>query len=232
MATKITEKFLNHRDLFGIEWQGGVTFHEVLGWESAKYKPYKNLEDIESGTDLGGRFTRLEDDAGDDILYVEKGDTHSVIHAGIGHRPAVLRRYTFYPENQSKTGKFPNLQAPSPGDEYGYVDGEDSPYEEPTDAQELMMPPGVRASFDFHNPGNDTHYPVLNIKARVYNVRVLDPQSSEDINQIKRIASPGSPAPIFPVGTTRAKAEFTMDRQWSATPISISQARDLGGGGR
>lgn len=232
MAKSITEKFLDQRDLFGIEWDTGYTFHEVTGWERVEYQPFEQLEDLDSGSNLSGRWSRLEDGAGDDVFHVPKDDKDKVLHAGIGHRPASIRRYAFYPEDQSRVGKFPNLSAPSPPDDYGYVDGEDSPYENPTDAQEFILPPGVRASFDFHNPTNLDHQPVLNILGRVYTVRVLDPEREEDANQIKRIASIGSPMPLYSIGTTRAKAEFDLNNEWDVDTLGLQEARNLNSNGR
>lgn len=228
-VSNISEKFLDSGELFGIKYNQGIVFLEVVGWEQIKYAPYNRLSEATSQQATG--FTRLEDADGDDILFVEKENT-KVKHVGIGHAPAELRRYTNYPEGETRLRILENIGSPSAGDDWGYVDGEDSPYGSPTDAEELWIPPGVHLDFNFYNTDTEAHTPVLNIKMREYNVRPLDPNNSKDASAIQRAVSPGSPIPIQPAGSPDRQIDFTLRNQWETEPIDRQRAKNITGGGR
>jgi hypothetical protein len=221
-VTKIREKFMDEGSLFGLRFRQGYIFLEVTGWEQVKYEPFNNIGAVDSQSPTG--FDRLDDSNGDDILFVEKGQ-ENVIHAGIGMSPGYIRRYTNYPEGQNRLRTMPNLGIPTAGDNYGYIDGTDSPYENPTDAEELMIPPGVHLDFNFYNPDSRQREPVLDILTRVYDVRVLNPDNSKDSNMISRIVSPGSPMPVHPVGSTRNQKRYDLMDSWGVRPISREEAK-------
>jgi hypothetical protein len=230
----IEEKFLNRNDIFVLQFRKGLVFLEVLTREITKYKPYSNLEDIESGTSLDGGYTRLEDPASsNDILTPDDGDEDKVIHASIGHKPWFIRRYTKFPEGAGNLGKVSNLTFPRPsdGDDYGYVDGKDSPYDEPSAARELMVPYNVNVGFNFYNPDDDDHEPILNVKMATYEVSGLNPNNSDHQNAVRRALSPGSPIPTYVVGTPGNEAEANSDvkRAYGVRPVSREKAKNIVG---
>jgi len=122
----IDEKFLESGDLFVLKYSNGYKFFEVETWKTLKFRPY-DVGTVSAGSTQG--FERLTDVNGDDILYVEQGDS-LVLHASIGMSPASVRRYTNFPESENRLRTIPNLPNPSArnGDDYGFVDGEDSPF--------------------------------------------------------------------------------------------------------
>lgn len=221
----IEEKFLDVGDLFGLRFNEGMVFLEVQGWEQNRYSPYTGVGEVNSQNSSG--FQRLEDNS-DDILFVEKRKK-KVIHTAIGMSPAHFRRYTNYPEGQNRLRRVPNLSTPTSGDDFGYVDGNNSPYESPTDVEELFIPPGVHLDFDFYNAGKENQEPVLNIKMREYNIRPLNPRSSADQNAVGRIVSTGSPIPIAPVGGLDNQDNYDLEQHWGVSPISFTEARRIGG---
>lgn len=213
---------MDEGSLFGLKFSEGYIFLEVTGWEQVKFEPYDNIGTVSA--DVATNYQNLNDSSGDDILYVEKGD-EKVIHAGIGMEPGFIRRYTNYPEGENRLRAMPNLGTPTAGDNYGFVDGTDSPYDNPTDAEELLIPPGMNLDFSFYNPDSREREPVLNILSRVYNIRPLNPSNREDSQSISRIVSPGSPMPIHPVGSVRNQARYVLGEEWGVQPISRSAAR-------
>ena len=222
---RITDKFLDRGQLFGIRFNEGIVFLEVTGWEQVKYSPYNQHDEVAAQQGTG--FQRLEHD-GDDILFTEKRKK-KVKHVAIGHSPAILRRYTNYPEGETRLRKLEYVGTPNAGDDYGYVDGEDSPYSSPTDAEELCIPPGVHLNFNFYNPDNKPHNPVANIVMRQYNIRALDPSRDADAKSIRRILSPGSPMPIFNAGSVDRQINYQLEQFWGVSPISRNDPR-VGGG--
>lgn len=225
-TTPIGEKFLDVGDLFGLRFSQGLVFLEVQGWEQHRYSPHTEIGEI-AGQDQSG-WLRLES-GGNDILHLEKNEV-KVLHAGIGHAPANFRRYTNYPEGENRLRAIPNLQTARPGRDFGYVDGEDSPFDQPTDAEELFIPPGVHLDFNFYNADTEPNSPLVNIKMREYNVRALDPENSAEHNAIRRIVATGSPIPIAPAGTMDRQVDFDLEEYWKTRPISFDRARSLGGG--
>lgn len=226
----IDEKWLSRNDIFGLEYKEGLVFVSVRGFEDSKFKPFAQLEDIEANTSLDSGFQRLNDANGDDVLHVSKSDDPmKVLHAGIGHRPAVIRRFTRYPEGEAKLRSIPNLAIPSVTDNFAYVDGRTSPYEQPTDAEELVIPPGQHLTFDFRNEDDDDdHEPILNIKMRIYEIDPINPSGAqEEKNSVRRAISPGSPIPTFPVGSLSTKTTFNMESDWEVQPHSRSRLKEM-----
>jgi len=217
--TPIDEKYLTSGDLFALKYSNGFLFFRVNMWEQLQYKPY-SVGDISPQSNTG--FNRLENTDGDDILHVQEGRKR-VLHASIGMSPSQTRRYTNYPESENRLRKFPNLSTPSAtkSSDYGYIDGNISPFEQPTDAGELYIPPDVHLDFDFENPDeNESISPKLNIRIRDYHVSVIDPSNNQDV--IRRVMSPGSPIPVAPVGSpsnqTRASADV-----WDQEPVTQNE---------
>jgi len=113
----ISEKFLDNGDLFGMQFNQGYVFLEVESFEQLKYAPFSQSDTVDANS--SSNFGRLDDPDGDDVLYLER-DQAKVMHASIGHSPAVLRRYTNYPEGETRLRRHSNLGVPVPGDDYGW----------------------------------------------------------------------------------------------------------------
>lgn len=222
----ITSKFLGTGDLLALKFNQGYVFLEVSGWEQIKFAPYNEFSQVAPGESTG--FSRL-DYEGDDILFTEKRKK-KVKHVAIGHSPSIMRRYTNYPEDEVRLRKLENVGAPNTGDDYGYISGEDSPYQSPTDAEELYIPPGVHLNFNFHNPDTEAHTPIINVVMRQYTVEALDPSNEQDANAIRRIMSPGSPIPIAPAGSVDRQINYDLSEFWGVTPVSEGAALNSGGG--
>ena len=225
----ITDKFLDNGDLFGMKFNQGYVFLEVESYEQLKYAPYNEIGAIAANTSTN--FARLDDSGGDDILYLEQ-DQSKVMQASIGQTPAGIRRYTNYPESETRLRQLQNLGSPVAGDDYGYVDGEDSPYQMPTDAEELWIPPKVHLDFAFSNTDNREHTPILNILMRVYRIQPLDPDVAEDRNAIRRIVQPGSPMPVVMAGGPDSQVDYEQRSAWGGvTPISEERVERIKQGG-
>jgi len=219
----IDEKFLESGDLFVLKYSNGYKFFEVETWKTLKFRPY-DVGTVSAGSTQG--FERLTDVNGDDILYVEQGDS-VVLHASIGMSPASVRRYTNFPESENRLRTIPNLPNPSArnGDDYGFVDGEDSPFSQPTDAEELFIPPNTHLDFAFHNPSPTRPVsPKLNIKMRGYQVNEIDPSNRRNI--VQRAMSPGSPIPVSTVGSSTNQKSLS-GKVWDVGPVPESQIQRI-----
>lgn len=234
MVEHIEERFLNSRDLFALRYKEGLVFMEVEEFEDTTYEEFSNLEDIEAGTSLDDGYQRLEDTNSDDILFVPAENEFTVLHVGIGIAPSVIEMFIGYPEGTRNRGSLPNLGSarPTPGANLGMIDGGDSPYRSPTQKTELVIPPKQRVEFDFNNPGDDAHEPLLKFVIRKYKVNPLSPENGAHGNAISRILGAGSPAPIFPVGNLDVKADYNMEEDWELRPATRAEAKRAMSGGR
>lgn len=223
----IESQFLSSRDLIALEYAQGLTFHEIRETERTTYEEFSELEDVESGTNLDNGFQRLEDSNNDDVLHVPSEDDKTVMHVGIGIAPSILELFYAYPENRRDTGSFPNISnSPIPGDsgvDFGMIDGDMSPYRQPTARSEIVIPPKQHLQFDVFNPGSDDHEPLLKFEVMKYKVRPLELPRDKDAIQ-KAVKSP-SPVPIKPIGTFESKADFNLESEWEVEPMTINQAR-------
>ncbi len=223
-STPVAQKFLDTGDLFGLRYSEGIVFCEVDSWEQIKFAPFEFQGEVNPQTNT--QFEVIEDDSSDEILFSERR-SKMVKHVGIGHKPARLRRYTNYPESEIRLRRINNIGAPSPGDNFGYVDGYDTPYNNPTDAEELVIPPGQSLDFAFYNPTTEAQVPTLNILMRQYRINPLDPSNDSDANAISRVVSPGSPMPIYNVGGVNRHANYDLREHWGVRPISRKRAQSL-----
>lgn len=221
--TPIADKFLNTNDLFALRFSQGLVFCEVDGFQQTEYKPFTGIGEVPAQSSSG--WTVLEHD-GDEILTVPENE-QKVLHVGIGQNSDTIRRYTNYPEAQNRLRKLPNLSSPSPsrGSNFGYVDGDSSPYQEPTDAEEMFIPPGESVDFNFYNPDDRPQEVALSIKARVYEINTLDPQMSENESAVRRIVKPGSAPPIANVGSFDNQAGFKYQSEWGVDPVGLAEIR-------
>lgn len=228
---EIEERFLDRNDIFVLKFRRGLVFLEIKSKSVTKYKPYDNVGEIQPNSALSGGYTQLEEEGtNDDILKVDQSDQDKVLHVSIGHKPWFIRRYTRYPADSGNRGSISNLNFPRPneGSPYGYVDGKDSPYEDPTEAGELMVPYGPDLGFNFYNPDEDAHEPILNIKMATYSVRALNPSDSNDKNMVKRALSAGSPIPTYIVGVPGEEAEMdsNLKNEYGVRPVTEQKVRD------
>lgn len=221
--TPIEEKLLGHNDLFALRFAEGLVFFEVDGYEEVQYKPYTGIGKVSAEGSTGWTVLKHNND---EILNVPENE-QKVLHVAIGQNSSVVRRYTNYPEAQNRLRKMPNLNSPSPsrGDDFGYVDGDSSPYSNPTDAEELFIPPGQSLDFNFYNPDDREREVSLSIKGRVYDVNVLDPHMEQNKSAVRRVVKPGSAPPIANVGSPDNQANFKHQNEWGVSPVSLGKVR-------
>lgn len=226
MAEPIDNKFLDRGDLFGLEFRDGFIFYQVRAFEETHYQPHTQFGDIDADSSYSN-YQRLDDADGDDILFVPKEDVFKIKHAAIGHKPSFIRRFTNYPEDEVRLRSTPNLGPPTTGDKFGYIDGYDSPYEQPTDAEELFIPSNNHLNFNFYNPDEDQHAPTIQVMMRTYKVDPLNPNNKEDKNAIKAIVNPKTPMPLPPAGSLDTQVPFTYMSTYDVRPMTLKEARNL-----
>ncbi len=238
----IVEKFLQPNYLFALEFREGFIFGRVIRRRICHYKPYPLIDSNGNAIDISPSSYQSEiilrdpRNTANKILYLDSSTNSGypwILHGSIGIKPEYIYMYPRFPSGKDIPGKFPNLDPvrPSSGDNLGYVSSNESPYEEPTDFIEYVIPPHQDIGFEFYNKDPDrSHQPVLNILFAVYWFEILTPDKHGKL--ISKIASRDVPAAFMTVGfgDTPLDLGSTLRTDWKVTPMTLDEAISLGGG--
>jgi len=169
------------------------------------------------------------------ILYLDSATNSGfpwILHGSIGITPPYLLMYPRFPSGGDLYGKWPELAParPSSGDKFSYVSEKESPYDNPTDFIEYVIPPKLDISFDFYNTDSSRDaQPVLNLLFALYWFEVLTPERHARL--IGKIAAREVPAAYLKVGFGYAPLSMSdvIRKEWRATPMSLEEAIAIGG---
>lgn len=232
----IMECFLEPNYLFALEFREGFVFGRVVRRRICKYAPYPLIDSAGNAVDIAAdgyqselRF-RDPRNTENDILYLDTSTNSGfpwILHGGIGIRPSQINMYPRFPEGQSVPGKFPSIDPirPTDGDNVGYVSSAESPYDEPTNYVEYVIPPGQHLGAEFYNAdGERAHQPVLNLTFSVYWFQVLRTDTHQKL--IRQIATRAVPAKFLTVGFGDRPIDLggTLRRDWNVAPVSLEEA--------
>lgn len=237
----IQKKFLQNNYLFALEFAEGFVFGRVIRRRICQYKPWPlidsngNAVDISPSTHQDELRFRDPRNTENDILFLPTTTNAGypwIMHGSIGIKPQYIYMYPRLPETKDIPGKFPNIDPvrPSDGNDVAYVNSLVSPYEEPTDFVEYVIPPLIHMGAEYYNKDpNRSHQPVLNLLFCVYWFQVLNPATHAVL--ISKIAAREVPAAFFTVGFGDKPLEMGGDlkKDWKITPISLEKALSLGG---
>jgi len=170
-----------------------------------------------------------------DVLYLNAATNSGwpwFFHGGIGIMPQYIYMYPRFPEGKDIPGKFPNVDPikPSAGDLLGYVNSLKSPYEEPTDFFEYIIPPKLHIAAEYYNKdGARAHNPVMNLLFALYWFQALTKEKNARL--ISQIAARSVPAAFFTVGFGDFPQELgdTLRKEWDVEPMSLEEALAVGG---
>lgn len=238
----IIKKFLQPNYLLALEFKEGFVFARVIRRRICHYKPYPLIDikgnpiNIPPSTYQEEISLRDPRNLANEILYLTRTTNAGyawIFHGSIGIKPEYIYMYPRFPSGREIPGKFPNLDPirPNAGDDLGYVSSNESPYEEPTDFIEYVIPPLQKIGFEFYNKDlNRAHQPILNILFAVYWLQILKPRMHGKL--ISKIASRDVPAAFLTVGFGDTPIELgdILMRDWDVKPLSLDEAIALGGG--
>jgi len=167
------------------------------------------------------------------ILYLKTATNAGwpwFLHGGIGIKPQYIYMYPRFPEGKEIPGKYPNVDPikPSAGDLLGYVSELESPYEEPTDFFEYVIPPLLEIGAEYYNKDPDkAHNPVMNLLFSVYWFQALT--RAKHAALIAAIAKRTVPAYFFTVGFGDLPQELGADlmEKWEVEPMTLNEAAAL-----
>ncbi len=236
----IVEKFLEPNYLFAMEWRDGFIFGRVIRRRICMYKPWPLIDSggnavwVTTGTPYQGPFWfRDPRNNANDILYLDATTNANwpwFFHGAVGFKHQNVLVYPRIPERQDQPGRFPELDPvqPNAGDRLGFITGLESPYEQPSDWLEWIIPPRVHVDVEFYNLDEDrNHRPVCNLLFALYHFQILNPDTHQ--NLIRSIALRQVPAAFFKTGFGDNSMELGGDikKSWDATELTIDRAARL-----
>lgn len=238
--TPIKEKLLQTNFLLSLEFYEGFVFGRVIRRRICNYEPWPLIDANGDAVDIAASGHQAElrfrdpNNTENDILYLEFSTNSGypwILHGSIGIKPQQISMYPRFPEGKEIPGKFPNIDPiqPSAGHNVGYVDSLRSPYEEPTDWVEYVIPPGQRLAAEYYNHDSRVHQPVMNLLFATYWFQALTREKNGRL--IADIANRRIPATLLTVGFGDAPIELgdMLKKDWSVEPMSLDEASALGG---
>lgn len=236
----IQKKFLRQNHLMAIEFKEGFLFGRVVRRRICHYKPYSlidaggNTVDIAASDSQDELWLRDPRNKANDVIYLDVTTNKGfpwMLHGAIGWKPHQILVYPRIPEGSNIPGRFPNVDPiqPTAGDKTGYYSGMESPYEEPTDFMEYVIPPKTHVGHQWYNPDDRTHNPVGNLLFALYHFELFKPDTIHN-RIIRDIALRHVPAAYFTVGFTSDLLPLgdTVKKDWDAVPIKLDEAQRLG----
>lgn len=239
----IVERFRLPNHLLALEWSEGWLFSRVVRRRIMHYKPYSLIDSAGATVDIAATSAqaelRLRDPRNKDVDILYMRDTTNVgypwiLHGAIGWKPHQIFVYPRFPEGSNIPAKFPEIDPikPSAGDFTGYYSGRESPYEEPTDFMEYILPPGQHIGHEFYNYDSRAHNPVANILFALYHFQLFKPNlTGVGLHNriIRDIALRHVPCTFLTVGYTSAPLELgdILKEDWKAEPLKLTEAEAL-----
>jgi len=235
----IQEKFLQNNYLMAIEFLEGFVFGRVIRRRICQYKPLALVDTTGAVVNINPKTHQPElrfldpRNPAVDVLFLDRATIAGyaiIYHGAIGIMPQYIYMYPRFPEGKEIPGKFPIIDPirPVEGDFIGYINSLKSPYEEPTDFVEWVIPPYIHVGAEYYNWDEQrAHQPVLNLLFALYFFEVLRPPKHAKL--ISQIARRAIPAAFLTVGWGD-KPEPIGDmlmKEWKVTPLSIDEAIEL-----
>lgn len=232
----ILDKFLQKNYLFALEFREGFVFGRVVRRRVCQYKPYKLVDANAAAVTISAASAQAElrfrdpRNSQNDLLYL-KATTNSgypwLMYGAFGIKPQYIRAYPRFPEGKDLSGKLPDADPtrPSSGDDTGYINELNSPYDEPTDWLEIVIPPGQHLGCEYYNKDTARSYqPVLNLQFCVYWFQALTKPMYAAL--IRSIALRQVPAAFLTVGFGDVPLDIgsSLTRDWEVQPMSLEEA--------
>lgn len=235
----IQKKFLRRNHLMVLEFDKGFLFARVVRRRICHYKPYSLINAAGTTVDVAASSAQAElwlrdpRNKANDVLFLDVNTDVGfpwLLHGAIGWKPHQIRVYPRIPGGADIPGKFPNIDPiqPSSGDKTGYYSGMESPYEDPTDFMEYVIPPKTHIGHEWYNPDTEAHNPVANILFALYHFSLFKPDTIHN-RLIRAMAMRTVPAAYFTMGTTSKPLPLgdPVKKDWDAILISLDDAQNL-----
>jgi len=241
----IVRKLLQNNHIFALEFREGFLFGRVVHRRICQWKPWYLIDATGTAVDISASSAQAElrfrdpRNPQNSIPFLNTSTAAGFpwfFHGAIGIKPQQVYMYLRYPEGQVIPGKFPNIDPtrPTSGDNTGFVNGVNSPYEEPTDWCEIIIQPSMHLGAEYYNKDDArNHQPCLNLLFALYWVQFFQPAThAKQISDIALRRYEGARAAFLKVGFGDLPHDMgdTLIQDWKVAPMKLDEAAALGGG--
>lgn len=204
----LLERWQNFAMTFGHGWVFGKVADYVDS--GTIYDRYDTLNAKSASASIAGstasNWNSWETSSDYDLFY--ERNLGVVLQAFIGIKPVRLRLWKSMPD-VVRRGNLDKIKVSSlTADTVGWIDGRDSPFENPGKKSELMIPPMMNVQFGVFNPENYAVNPVFNVKIRRMKVKWYDPDNNTDRKTIDSIVDGKTPCHFWSPGLTPSQYTF------------------------
>jgi len=239
----IEKKWMQPNYLFALLFREGFMFGRVIKRRLMNWQPWELIDSNGNEVDIAASSHQAEvrfrdpRNTQNDILYLENATDSGFawfLHGAFGIKPQWINMYLRYPEGDIIPGKFPNIDPirPTSGDDIARLNGINSPYEQPTDFQEVVIMPRTHIGCEYYNKDSRrAHQPIVNIDFALYWFEVLTCQEHSDL--IRQISSRAVPCTFLTVGFgnlahdhgTLGDVSKWGQGDWGFVPMTLDEGR-------
>lgn len=223
IETTIDDLTLKENYLVALLFPGkGIVPFRVLTREQIKFDPYvvKYSSTVTAFTaDQWKDASKLghpTDTSVDNILEVdEKMHLYQVFY---GIRPSGIRAYMNYPSGKPRRNL--DIKEVSAKADFGYVDGYQSPYDNPQPVSEFWVPKDLDVSFGWYNPASVPNIIITKWIINLYGVEIIT-----DVDLVEKILKRRVECRIATLGGVEMFT-YSPPNVWDVTPIPLTATRD------
>lgn len=184
MYKPIGQRWAEEDELLGVRFGQGWLFSRVIARGRRTFKHYSGVGNIDVSAARNAAEASLTVTISGQAVSILKLNTEKpfLYHGSIGIFPAHIQAIVRQPAAKTALGKFQNVGTEvnfsgSASTRYYSFDGEMSPYERPTEAAELIIPPNMEVGFEWYDPGQYDAEPTLKLMFMMYELQILRPNS-------------------------------------------------------
>lgn len=214
--SKIEPKYVKENHLVGLGFYGqGYLFFRCAGVEGIRYEYDELFSTTSPGVmtadeskDSARLSSALMGQTIDNVLRIS--DCDHLYQVFMGWEPGIVRQYLYYPSETPRRNL--DVRGIYSKSAFGYIEGRESPYAEPSPETELFIPKGLDVGFAWYNPSGASVTVKLNLIIRRLGVDVV-----RDPDLIARILSGSQPCRLTTIGgiggnwSYRARDVFDVD---------------------
>lgn len=239
MYKPIGQRWGEEDELLGVRFGQGWLYSRIIARGRRTYKHFSGVGIIDVSAARNVAEASLTVTISGQAVSILKLDTTRPLlyHGSIGLFPSHIQAIVRQPAAKVALGKFQNLGTEvnfsgSASTRYYSFDGEMSPYERPTEAAELIIPPNMDVGFEWYDPGQYDDEPTLKLMFMMYELQILKPNKNAKTWEnliIKLMAQKRIRAKFRTCGDIEHPANLPdkTKKDWGVELISMDEATKL-----
>lgn len=216
--SRIEPHFIKENQLVGLGFPDqGYIFFRINGIEEVVYDNYTESPGaVAADTYADAARLPIDEFSIDNLLRVENCD--HLYQVFMGWQPGVIRRYLAYPyESLRGSLDVKRVYTKSP---FGYIEGFESPSNQPSPKTELWIPKDVDVGFAWWNPAPVSETVQIDMLIRRLDVSVL-----RDVDLVDRILKGSQPCKLVSLGGIAGTMDYGAKRLLDVNYVTLGATR-------